>query len=89
MIWLDPDTASVVRIVALLSEPLEDIGLRSLSCDVRYDRVTLPGTVETFSLPVSATIELQTPKQHWRNVHTYSNYRKYAVDVLVGTGEKQ
>jgi hypothetical protein len=89
MIWLDPDTASVVRIVALLSEPLEDIGLRSLSCDIRYDSVALPDTTETFWLPVSATIELQTPKQHWRNIHTYSNYRKYSVDVLVGTGEKQ
>ena len=88
-IWLDSDTASVVRIVALLSEPMEDIGLHNLICDVRYDPVALPDNAEAFWLPVSATIDLQTSKQHWRNIHTYSNYRKYSVDVLVGTGEKQ
>jgi hypothetical protein len=89
VIWLDPDTASVARIAALLSEPLDDIGVRSLSCDVQYGPVMLPDTAETFWLPQSATIELQTPKQHWRNVHTYSNYRKYSVDIVIGTGETQ
>jgi hypothetical protein len=87
IIWLDPDTAAVVRVVALLSEPLEDIGLRSLNCDVQYAPVALPETPGTYWLPETATIELRTPKQHWRNVHTYSNYRKYSVDVVIGTGE--
>jgi len=89
IIWLDPETGSVVRIVALLSESLDDIGLRSLNCDVQYAPIVLPETATAFWLPESATIELRTPKQHWRNVHTYSKYRKYSVDVLVGTGESQ
>ena len=89
IIWLDPDTGSVVRVVALLSESLDDIGLRSLNCDVQYAPVALPETAGAFWLPESATIELRTPKQHWRNVHTYSKYRKYSVDVIVGTGEAQ
>jgi hypothetical protein len=87
ILWLDPDTAAVVRVVALLSEPLEDLGLRSLNCDVQYAPVTLPETPGPYWLPLSATIELRTPQQHWRNVHTYSNFRKYSVDVVVGTGE--
>jgi hypothetical protein len=87
ILWLDSDTAAVVRVVALLSESLDDIGLSSLKCDVQYAPVTLPETPAAFWLPESATIELRTPKQHWRNVHTYSNYRKYSVDVLVGTQE--
>jgi len=91
IVWLDPETGSVVRVVALLSESLDDIGLRSLNCDVQYAPVVLPETAGAFWLPESATIELRTPKQHWRNVHTYTNYRKYSVDVdvLVGTGEIQ
>jgi hypothetical protein len=88
ILWLDPDTAAVVRVVALLSEPLEDIGLRSLNCDVQYGPVTLPETPGPYWLPESASIELRTPKQHWRNLHTYSNYRKYSVDVVIGTGER-
>jgi len=89
IVWLDPETASVVRVVALLAEPLDDIGLSSVSCDVQYAPVALAETAQDFWLPASATVELRTPKQHWRNVHTYSNYRKYFVDVFVGTGESQ
>jgi hypothetical protein len=91
VIWLDPETGSVVRVVALLSESLDDIGLRSLNCDVQYAPVALPETEGAFWLPESASIELRTPKQHWRNVHTYTNYRRYSVDVdvLVETGETQ
>ena len=87
ILWLDRDTGAVVRVVALLSEPLEDIGLRSLNCDVQYAPVTLPETPGVYWLPESATIELRTPKQHWRNVHSYYNYRKYSVDVAIGTRE--
>lgn len=87
ILWLDGDTGAVVRVVALLSEPLEDIGLRSLDCDVQYAPVTLPETAGAYWLPESAKIELRTPKQYWRNVHTYTNYRKYSVDVVVGLGE--
>lgn len=88
ILWLDPDTAAVVRVVALLSEPLDDIGLSGLNCDVQYAPVALAETPGAYWLPESATIELRTPKQRWRNVHKYSSYRKYSVDVLVGTGEK-
>jgi hypothetical protein len=87
VLWLDQETGAVMRIVAFLSEPLGDIGLSSLNCDVQYAPVTLPETPGPYWLPESATIELRTPKQHWRNIHTYSDYRKYSVDVVVGTGE--
>jgi hypothetical protein len=87
IIWLDPETASVVRVTGFLSEPLDDIALVSLDCDVQYAPVNLPETAGVVWLPESATIDLQTPKQHWRNVHTYSNYRKYSVDVILGVGE--
>lgn len=86
-LWLDPETLAVVRVVADLAAPMDDIGLRSLHCDVRYDRINLNGTADSYWLPVSAIVELQTPTQHWRNVHTYSKYHKYSVDVVVGTGD--
>jgi hypothetical protein len=87
VLWIDRESGAVVHVVALLSEPLDDIGLRSLDCDVQYAPVTLPETAEAYWLPETAKIELRTPKQHWRNVHTYTNYRKYSVDVQIGTGE--
>jgi hypothetical protein len=87
MVWLDAETGSVARVVALLSEPLEDIGLHSLNCDVQYSPIALPGTADTYWLPESASIELRTLKRHWRNIHSYANYRKYSVDVVLETGE--
>jgi len=86
-IWLDPETTSVVRVEATLAEPMEDVGLKELRCDVRYAPVVLPESSQAWWLPVSASVELQTPTQRWRNVHIFSKYQKYAVDILVTTGE--
>jgi hypothetical protein len=86
-VWLDAESAAVVRVVAALEEPVEEVGLRDLRCDIRYASVRLPEVDEAYWLPSSATIDLQTQKQHWRNIHSYSNFRKYSVDVTVGTGE--
>jgi len=86
-IWLDPETASAVRVEATLAEPMEDVGLKELRCDVRYAPVVLPESSQAWWLPVSASVELQTPTQRWRNVHIFSKYRKYVVDILVTTGE--
>jgi len=83
-VWLDAQSGAVARITAELAEPLDDIGLRSLSCDVRYASVELQKTPEKLWLPVSATVDLETPRQHWRNVHLFSGYRRYSVDVHVG-----
>lgn len=83
-VWLDPQTAAVVRVVSALAEPMEDIGLQSLHCEVQYSSVELPKSAEKLWLPVSATVDLETPRQHWRNVHAFSKYRRYAVDVRVG-----
>jgi hypothetical protein len=89
VLWLDEESGAVVRVVALLSESLTDIGLQSLNCEVKYAQVALPETADAYWLPESAAIELRTPKQHWRNEHAYSNYRKYSVDVLIGTGDSK
>ncbi len=84
--WLDPQTGAVVRVVAALAEPMEDVGLRSLRCDVQYLPVALQQSPEKFWLPVSANVDLETPHQHWRNVHAFSNYRRFSVDVRLGSG---
>ena len=84
--WLDAQSGAVARITGELAEPLDDIGLRSLSCEVRYASVELQKSPEKLWLPVSATVDLETPRQHWRNVHLFSKYRRYSVDVRVGPG---
>jgi hypothetical protein len=84
-VWIDAESGAVARIRGELSEPMEDIGLHRLSCEVRYAQVDLEKTGDRYWLPATATVDLETPKQHWRNVHEFSKYRRYEVKVKLGS----
>ncbi len=79
--WIDPGTWNVRRIEADLAEPMDDVGLRLLHCDVQYAPVRFSTTTDTYWLPQTAEIEAETPRQHWRNVHHFSDYRRFSTDV--------
>jgi hypothetical protein len=83
--WIDAATGAIVRISARLMPGLEDLGLKSLAADVRYSRVRFKDQLESYWLPEVATIEVETARQHWRNVHTFDKYRVFAVDVSTKT----
>ncbi len=79
--WIDPVTASIVRIKAELKQSMDDIGLRVLRTDVQYAPVRLRGVDESLRLPSMATVEVQTARQHWRNIHRFNSYQHFDVDV--------
>ena len=79
--WIDPESGGVVRVSAALMESMNDIGLKSLRADVRYARVDFKEQPGPLWLPASATIEVETARQHWRNVHSFAKYRLFSVDV--------
>jgi hypothetical protein len=61
-------------------DPPQGLGLVSLYSDVRYGPVDLR-TKETYWLPNTATIELKTLHQSWKNEHHFAGYRLFSVDV--------
>jgi hypothetical protein len=79
--WIDPDSGSIARITATLSAPMDDVGLKSLQSEVRYAPQHFPGIAGTYWLPVTAQIEVETPRQHWRNLHRFVNYRRFTVET--------
>lgn len=79
--WIDPQTWSIRRIVAGLAEPMDDVGLRMLHCDVQYAPIHFSTSAEIYWLPQVAEIEAETLRQHWRNVHRFSDYRRFSTDV--------
>ena len=83
MAWIDPDSGAIVRIAARLEAPLDDIGLRRMESDVRYAPVPFEGGAAVYWLPVSASIEAETAQQSWRNVHRFSQYRKFTVNSRI------
>ena len=76
--WVDPQSGAIAVISAGLESSMEDIGLRSLHCEVRYGRVPLPGLHESYWLPTSATVDVETPRQHWRNLHRFTDYQRFS-----------
>ena len=77
--WIDPPTGAIVKIEAELKESMEDVGLRTLHAAVRYAPVHFTEDAEAHWLPVEAAIEAETPRQHWRNVHRFTNYKYFSV----------
>ncbi len=79
--WIARDSGEIWKITAGLEKPMEDIGLRSLNAQVIYSPVTFQGTSKTYWLPKEATIEVESPRQHWLNVHRFTAYHQFATDV--------
>ena len=87
--WIDKGTGATVRISAGLMAGMDDIGVKTLNADVRYKRVDFKGQPGEHWLPEVATIELETAHQHWRNIHTFGDYRLFSVDVKTNLGTPQ
>ncbi|PYY15963.1 MAG: hypothetical protein DMG61_05665 [Acidobacteria bacterium] len=79
--WIDPESASIVRMQAELVDDMSDIGLHSFNTEIEYAPVHLRGMSSTPWLPSLATIELETAKQRWRNIHRFTNYQQFSVST--------
>lgn len=78
---IDPATGDVDEITTELAESMEDLGLKSYSSQVLYSPVTFQGQGDSHVLPAQATVEVSTPRQHWKNVHRFTNYQRFTVTV--------
>jgi hypothetical protein len=79
--WIDLETGIIARIVAGIETGMEDVGLRTLRSEVEYAPVTFHNPPDTYWLPSQATIEVETRHQHWRNMHRFSDYKRFSVNT--------
>lgn len=77
--WIDPQTGAILRLSVGLLTSMEDVGLRAFHADVSYRAIRFSAAPQAYWLPVTATIEVETPRQHWRNVHTFADYQLFSV----------
>lgn len=80
--WIDPDSSAVVRIQAGLGDSMADRGLVRLDADVTYSEIRFTDS-PAYWLPIRAEIEAETKRQHWHNIHLFTNYRRFSVDTDV------
>jgi len=88
-IWIAEQSAAVVKLVSSLDPSLDDVGLRELRSEIHYAIVQFHAPEESYWMPASAVIDVETPKQHWRNVHRFTDYRRFRATIQVDLGEKQ
>lgn len=79
--WLEPETGALVRISAGVENGLDDIGMKWLRSDVLFAPITYKDTNETIWFPLEASIEVETPRQHWRNTHHFTDYKRFSVST--------
>jgi hypothetical protein len=78
---IDPKTGAITHIDAGIENTMEDVGLNVLQSDVQYTPVTFKDAKETFWFPAQASVEVETPRQHWRNIHRFSDYKQFSVST--------
>ena len=79
--WIEPDTGIIHQLSATLAEPMTDLGLKTLNTDVHYSAIKFGNASETYWFPTDAAIEVETPRQHWRNLHHFSKYQQFNVST--------
>ena len=79
--WLDPQSGQIAKIVATIGNSMEDVGLKTMDAEVDYAALPSQLTSQAYLFPVKATVEVETPRQHWRNIHSFSDYKLFSVST--------
>ncbi len=87
--WINPVSGVIAKITAGLENGLPDLGLQQLQTEVQFAPVPFRDVAETSWFPVVATIDVETPKQHWRNTHRFTDYKRFSVSTEEAVANKQ
>jgi hypothetical protein len=79
--WIDPQTAVITKIAAGIENTMEDVGLKTLRSEVEFAPVPFQDLKQDYWFPSRASVEVETPRQHWRNTHQFSNYKRFSVST--------
>jgi hypothetical protein len=79
---IDVDSGSIRKITTSLMSPMKVINIKSFHIEVTYAPQTFASDPQRTWLPDIAVIDLQTALQHWRNIHRYSEYKRFTVESI-------
>lgn len=79
--WIDPQTGSIAKIEAGIGDTLQDVGLKSLHSEIDFVPLPFADSEVVYWFPKQASVEVETPRQHWRNLHQFTEYKKFSVDT--------
>ena len=79
--WVNPSSGTIQRIEAELNVDSNDLAVKTIRASLTYAPITLQGETEPRLFPATAIIDLETERQHWRNIHHFADYRRYRVTM--------
>lgn len=79
--WIDPQTGIITKIEAGIADTLRDVGLNALRSEIDFAPVPFSDSKQVYWFPAQARVEVETPRQHWRNLHQFAAYKKFTVST--------
>ena len=79
--WIDPETGSIARIEAGIADTLQDVGLKTMTSQIEFAPLSFADSKQSYWFPTQARVEVETARQHWRNLHQFTGYKKFSVST--------
>jgi len=79
--WIDPETGVIKKIAADVGKSMEDVGLKSLHSEIEFAPAPFRDMKQPYWFPARAIVEVETPRQHWRNTHRFTEYKRFSVST--------
>jgi len=80
-LWINPQSGAIVKLEAKVDSSLSDLGLAGMRSEVHYAVHTFRDPAESVWIAESAVIDVDTPRQHWRNLHRFTDYKRFNVNI--------
>jgi hypothetical protein len=88
-IWIEEQTGAVSKLIASVDTSLSDLGLLGMRSEIHYATVHFHDPEESYWMPISAVIDVETPRQHWRNIHRFAGYKRFRATIQVEETERK
>ena len=86
-LWIEPKSGAIVKLEAKVDSSLSDLGLAGLRSEVHYAPHAFRDPAESVWVAESAVIDVDTPHQHWRNQHRFTDYKRFSVNIQQEMGK--
>ena len=86
-IWIEEQTGAVSKLIAAVDTSLGDLGLQGMRSEIHYATVHFHDPEESYWMPISAVIDVETPRRHWRNIHRFAGYKRFRATIQVEEAE--
>jgi VWFA-related protein len=85
ILWVDKSSFQIIRMRSDLLAPRNEIRLDQLTTEVGFAEVQLQDVPNPLWLPKDVDVSMEIDKHKFRNMHHYTDYRRYRVSVKIGS----